>query len=66
MKNLMKYTGCSLPEALRTVTATPAVLLGIGGRKGQIAVGFDADLVLLSRNHSVDMTIVAGKVLFAR
>lgn len=66
LKNLIKYTGCSLPEALRTITATPAALLGLGHQKGQIAEGYDADIVLLNSDHSVDKTIVAGKILFAR
>ena len=66
LKNLMKYTGCSLPEALRTVTATPAALLGLGRQKGQIAIGYDADLVLLDPDYTVDKTIVDGKVLYAK
>ncbi len=66
LKNLMKYTGCSLPEALRTVTATPAALLGLGRQKGQIDIGYDADLVLLDSDYTVDKTIVAGKVLYVK
>jgi N-acetylglucosamine-6-phosphate deacetylase len=66
LKNLMKYTGCSLPEALRTITATPAALLGLGRQKGQIAIGYDADLVLLDPDYTVDKTIVDGKVLYAK
>ena len=65
LRNLIKYTGCSLSEALRAITATPAALLGLGHHKGQIAEGYDADLVLLNSDYSVHMTIAAGKILFS-
>lgn len=64
-RNLMTFTGCSLVDALKTVTWTPAALIGLGNQKGQIAVGCDADMVLLNPDYSVDMTIVGGRVLFA-
>jgi len=37
----------SLQDAARMATATPARLIGLGNRKGQLAAGFDADLLLL-------------------
>jgi N-acetylglucosamine-6-phosphate deacetylase len=40
-------------------------LLGLGRQKGQIAIGYDADLVLLDPDYTVDKTIVDGKVLYA-
>jgi len=64
VRNLISYTGCSLGQALRTVTATPAVVLGIGDKKGQIAPGFDADLVLLSNDLSVKSVIVDGVFVY--
>lgn len=39
--------GLSAAEAFHGVTAGAAASLGLGGRKGRIAPGFDADLVLL-------------------
>lgn len=32
VRNLMAYTGCSLPDALATVTSTPADLIGLADR----------------------------------
>lgn len=64
LKRLISVTGCSFETAIRTVTQKPAELLGIEDRKGTIEIGKDADLVLLDNNHSVQTTIVAGKIVF--
>lgn len=66
VRNLMAYTGCALPEALAAVTTTPADLLGMGQQKGRIASGADADLVLLTPDLQVAMTIVQGKIVYRR
>jgi N-acetylglucosamine-6-phosphate deacetylase len=48
------------------VTQNPAGLLGLENKKGSIAVGKDADLILLDDNLSVHTTIVAGKIVFQK
>jgi N-acetylglucosamine-6-phosphate deacetylase len=66
VRNLVAFTGCSLAEALPTVTTTPAALLGMDNHKGQIAPGYDADLVLLDAELQVMMTIINGGVVYRR
>ena len=66
VKRLIRFTDCSLDVAVRTVTENPAGLLGIEDRKGSIAVGKDADLVLLEDDLSVRMTIVGGRIVFGK
>ncbi|KAF2172547.1 carbohydrate esterase family 9 protein [Zasmidium cellare ATCC 36951] len=46
VNNLLRWAGCSVPEALRAVTTTPATLLGLQGIKGSTEPGADADLVV--------------------
>jgi N-acetylglucosamine-6-phosphate deacetylase len=41
-----------------------AIALGLSTRKGLLAPGFDADLVLLNPDGSVCMTIIGGKVVY--
>lgn len=48
VQNLIKWTGISIPEALETVTSTPAKMLGVDDRKGTLNPGADADLVVLN------------------
>ncbi|KAF4615865.1 hypothetical protein G7Y89_g15252 [Cudoniella acicularis] len=47
VSNFLNWTGCTIPEALRCVTATPAAMLGMQGVKGSVEEGADADLVVL-------------------
>ncbi|MGE5296048.1 MAG: N-acetylglucosamine-6-phosphate deacetylase [Solirubrobacterales bacterium] len=63
---LMRFTQCPLSEAIRTVTENPARALGLEKRKGSIALGYDADLVILEKDLSVNATIVAGKIVYQR
>lgn len=54
-------TGCSLHEALQCVTSKPAKLLGLEGKKGSLAVGADADFVILDpETLKVHASYVAG------
>lgn len=66
LRNLMAFTGCSLEEALPTLTTTPARLLGLGPQLGQIAPGFMADLVLLNPDLTVAMTLVRGELVYSQ
>ncbi|WP_299027101.1 N-acetylglucosamine-6-phosphate deacetylase [uncultured Thermanaerothrix sp.] len=63
VRNLMAFTGCTLPEALCTVTITPASVLGLSDR-GRLAPGYRADLVFLSPEHDVVMTLIGGQPAF--
>jgi len=60
------FTGCSFAEAVTAATLNPARLLGIDDRKGSIAVGKDADLVLLDADFSVWATVVEGRLVYSR
>ena len=62
----MTFTNCGLDVAVKTVTENPARLLGLADRKGSIAVGKDADLVLLDEDLSVHTTIVGGRIVFGK
>lgn len=54
-----------LASALTAITASPAAVLGLT-RKGQVAVGFDADLLLLDAESLAVHTVIAkGKVVVA-
>lgn len=66
LEKLIAFTGCPLDVAINAVTQNPAGLLGIEDKKGTIALGKDADLVLLDHDHSVHTTIVAGKIVFQK
>ena len=66
LRQLIHFTGCSLPDALCTMTLTPARLLGLEHERGQIIPGAVADLVFLTPELEVVKTIVNGEVLFGQ
>ncbi len=61
VRNVMSFAGWSLQQSLRLATWNPARLLGIAGRKGTIASGADADLVILTPTGEVVQTFIAGE-----
>ncbi|ROT36285.1 N-acetylglucosamine-6-phosphate deacetylase [Sodiomyces alkalinus F11] len=48
VNNFLKWSGTTIPAALKTVTATPAAMLGCQETKGSLNAGADADLVIFS------------------
>jgi len=66
LRNLIAFTGCTLAEALPTMTTTPAKLLGVSAERGQLIAGAMADMVLLTSQHEVAMTIAAGEIVYQR
>lgn len=60
LKNLLAFTGRPLEEILPALTENPARLIGIFDRKGSIATGKDADLVLLDEENNVTGVCVRG------
>jgi N-acetylglucosamine-6-phosphate deacetylase len=66
VKRFISFTGCGLDVAVKMVTENPAKVLGLADRKGSIAVGKDADLVLFDDDLSVQATIVGGKVVYGK
>lgn len=64
--NIMKFTNCSLLEAIQMATINPTRLYGLNDR-GEIKVGKRADLVLFSIGENdlvIHKTFLAGKEVF--
>ncbi len=66
LQNVVHRLDLPLAQALEMVTLTPARILGIADRQGEIAVGKAADLVILDRQLGVVQTIVDGRVVYER
>lgn len=62
LKNLLAFTGRPLEEVLPILTENPARLIGVYDKKGSIADGKDADLVLLDADNQIVSVIVRGEV----
>lgn len=62
VRNLVGFTGCSAEAAIASATRTPARLIG-ANKKGLIAPGADADLVILTPELRVVAVIVRGAIV---
>jgi len=65
VRNMIQFTSSSPVDAQEMTSGAPASVLGLE-RKGRIATGCDADLVILDKSLRVTHTIVAGQVVYAR
>ena len=63
-RNVLAFTGCTVPEAVRMAAATPARLIGEGGRKGRLASGYDADVTVLGSEFSVEAVYKSGSRIY--
>jgi N-acetylglucosamine-6-phosphate deacetylase len=64
--NVVERAGASVCDAVAMASTVPARELGLGHRKGTIAPGYDADLVLLDEAWTVTRTWVAGRDVYCR
>lgn len=63
VRNLKRFTGCSLAEAVTAATLTPARAVGDTTR-GAIVTGKQADLIVVDDALEVVATVVSGQVVY--
>ncbi|MCY4073230.1 MAG: N-acetylglucosamine-6-phosphate deacetylase [Chloroflexi bacterium] len=66
LRNLMSVTKLPVDTLWRTASLNAAQAIGVDERKGSIALGKDADLVLVDDTLNVHMTIVEGRIAYSR
>ncbi len=63
LQTMVETAGVSIQEAVVMLTATPARVMGIADRKGALAEGLDADIVVFDRQFRVNRVFCGGKPL---
>lgn len=58
---MVQQAGISLQDSVRMLTLTPANIIGLGHKKGSIAVGKDADLICFDQNINIKGTLFGGR-----
>jgi N-acetylglucosamine-6-phosphate deacetylase len=62
--NMVQFCGCSLAEAVRMASATPAEVLGIQNHFGHVLSGYPANLVLINDDGQVLATWIEGGLAY--
>jgi N-acetylglucosamine-6-phosphate deacetylase len=65
-RNILAFTGCTVPEAARMASTTPARLVGEGRRKGRLTPGYDADVTVLAPDLSVRAVWRSGERVYEK
>ncbi|ONI47732.1 N-acetylglucosamine-6-phosphate deacetylase [Candidatus Epulonipiscium fishelsonii] len=63
LRNLLDFTKYDITKLIPLLTYNPACVLNIEDTKGTLDIGYDADLVMLSKNFDVVDTIINGEIV---
>ena len=61
VRTMVQVAGCSVVDAVKMMTVNPARFMGLSARKGTIAPGKDADIVLFDDDIRVSHVLVGGR-----
>jgi N-acetylglucosamine-6-phosphate deacetylase len=65
LRNVLAMTGLPLQKAVGMLTANPARAAGVASRKGLLAPGYDADILLFDAALTLQATMRGGVFVFA-
>lgn len=66
VRTMVTMADVPLVEAVRMITGTPARILEVSGKKGSLAAGKDADVVIFDDSIRIEMTMIKGKIVYDR
>lgn len=66
IKNMIEFANAKITESVRMASLNGAKVLNIENRKGILAAGKDADLVVMDSDFNVEMTIMRGKIVYKK
>jgi N-acetylglucosamine-6-phosphate deacetylase len=64
VRTMVQLADVPLVDAVKMITATPAAIMGVSDRKGSLAAGKDADLVIFDDAIRINTTMIKGKVVY--
>ena len=66
VRTMVTMADVPLIEAVRMITKTPAVIMGVADKKGALVAGKDADIVIFDDQIEIQSTIIKGKLVYQR
>jgi len=64
VRTMIKLADVPLLEAVRMITKTPARIMKIDNKKGSLATGKDADILIFDEDINIKMTMVKGRIIY--
>jgi N-acetylglucosamine-6-phosphate deacetylase len=65
LRNILKITEISLQQAVGMLTINPARAVGVGDRKGLLAPGYDADILIFDAALTLQAAVRGGAFVYA-
>lgn len=66
VKNMVETANARITDAVRMASLNGSKVINMENRKGILAAGKDADIVILDEDYSIDMTIIGGSIVYQR
>ena len=66
VRTMIKIADVPFVDAIKMITETPARILGIEKRKGELIAHKDADIVIFDDDIRIQTTIVNGKIIYTK
>lgn len=66
LRNALKWLDIDLVEASKLLSTNPANILGVDDKKGRLAIGYDADFLVMDDQLEVLQTWINGKCFFEK
>ncbi len=66
IKNMVETANAKLTEAVRMASLNGAKVIQTNHKKGILAVGKDADIVILNNDYEVETTILGGRIAYQK
>ncbi len=66
VRTMIKIADVPLIDAVRMITSTPARIMKVADKKGSLATGKDADILIFDEEINIKMTMIKGRVVHER
>jgi N-acetylglucosamine-6-phosphate deacetylase len=66
VRNMVTMAGVPLLQAVQMATVVPAKIMKIENKKGTLAAGMNADIVVFDEDINIETTIIRGKIVYSK
>jgi N-acetylglucosamine-6-phosphate deacetylase len=64
VRTMLRLAQVPMMDAIKMITATPARILNVSDKKGELAPGKDADIVIFDSEVNIQITIIGGRIIY--